>query len=150
MRLPRMMTRLFGNQGTRRSSVIANSAMVAAVILLVLAPLGFLDFRHYQPSRGTATLDQLVDSLPMTLKFAMVEQEGRSYVVWIGRPRGVTVSGPPVYVFDSTGKLVDRVYDAGESENKFVLDLYVAAFHAQGITPQEALRYCRGERAAVP
>jgi hypothetical protein len=75
--------------------------------------IGFWDFKRYQPPRCTLTVDQLVASLPETLRFALVEQGRRSYV---GRPPGVIRSGPPVYVFDSTGTLVDRVGDASDSD----------------------------------
>jgi hypothetical protein len=148
MQLPRMRKRGLAGQGSGRLRSIAGRAISAAMIVLLLAVVGFLDFRRYQPPRGTATVDQLVASLPETLKFAEVEQGGRSYVVWIGRPRGVIVSGPPVYVFDTTGTLVDRVGDAGDSDNKFVRELYIAASHAPGITAQEAVTYCRRSRMA--
>jgi hypothetical protein len=143
MLLSRMLMRGLGSQGSRPLRSIAGCVILAAMFVWFLNMFGFLDFRRYQPPRGTSTVDQLVAGLPETLKFAVVEEGGRSYVVWIGRPRGVIVSGPPVYVFDSIGTIVDRVFDAGESDNKFILRLYVAAFHAPGITPQEAVRYCR-------
>jgi hypothetical protein len=121
------------------------------IILLtfLLYVLGFFDFKRYQPPRGIATVDQLIANQPETLKFATVEQGGRHYVVWIGRPRGVVSSGPPVYVFDRTGNLVDKVGDAGDSDNKFVLALYGAALRKPGITNQEVTTYCRRNRAAV-
>jgi len=120
------------------------------VLVWFLNVVGFLDFRRYQPHRGTTTLDQLVASLPETLKFTLVEQGGRSYVVWIGRSRGVIVSGPPVYVFDSFGTLVDYVGDSGESDNKLVLGLYVTAIQAPGITAEEAVTLCRQRRTSPP
>jgi hypothetical protein len=144
----RMLKRGLGGQGSGRLRSIAGHAVLAAIFVWLFAVVGLLDFRRYQPPRGTSTVDRLVAELPETLKFAEVEQGGRPYVVWIGRPRGVIVSGPPVYVFDSTGTLVDRVGDAGDSDNKFVRELYVAAFHAPGITPQQAVRVCRQRRAA--
>jgi hypothetical protein len=150
MRFPRMMTQGLGSQGSGRWGVIAEYTIVAALSILALALVGFLDFRRYQPLRGTDTVDQLVARLPETLKFAVVEQGDRSYVIWIGKPRGMMTSGPPVYVFDSTGTIVDRVYDAGESDNKFVQGLYVKAFHAPTIMPQQAVSYCRQQRADFP
>ena len=92
------------------------------ILVFCLNTLGILNFRRYRPPRGTTTVGQLVASLPQTLKFALVQQGGSPYVVWIGKWSGAIVSGAPVYVFDSTGHLVDYVGDAGESDNKFVLD----------------------------
>lgn len=85
------------------SCPITHWAIAAGLWAWLLFTVGFLDFRHYQPDRGTSTIYQLVEELPKTYKFAVVEQGGRSYLVWIGKSRGVTVSGPPVYVFNSTG-----------------------------------------------
>ena len=145
-----MTTRWLGDQGSRGLWSIVGYGLSIIVLVWFLNVVGFLDFRQYQPPRGSATMDQLVASLPETLKFALVEQGGRPYVVWIGKPRGVIVSGPPVYVFDRSGTLVDYVGDAGESDNRFVLGLYVAAIHAPGITAEEAETFCRQRREGLP
>jgi hypothetical protein len=145
-----MMTRWLVNNGSKRLWSVLGYVAFTIGLVWFLNVAGFLDFRYYQPRRGTATIDQLVASLPETLKFAVVEQGGKTYVVWIGRPRGVIVSGPPVYVFDSTGYLVDHVGDAGDSDNMFVGGLYSAAFHAPTLSAQEALTYCRRNRTARP
>jgi hypothetical protein len=145
---PRILARWLHDQGSKRLWSGLGYAALIAVLLFDLWIIGFLDFRRYQPPRGTTTIDQLVASRSETLKFAVVEQGGKPYVVWIGRPRGATVSGPPVYVFDSKGTLVDWVGDSGDSDNWFVRDLHVAAFHTLGISAQEALTYCRRNRVA--
>lgn len=141
-----MTTKWLGDQGSRGFWSIVGYAVTVIVLVWFLNVVGFLGFRRYQPPRGTAALEQLVASLPETLKFALVEQGGRSYIVWIGRSRGVIVSGPPVYVFDSFGTLVDFVGDSGESDNKLVLGLYAAAIQAPGIAAQEAVTLCRHRR----
>jgi hypothetical protein len=144
------LTRGMGGLVSGRLKTIGEYAILVGVFLWCLLAVGFLDFKRYQPPRGTTTLDQLVASLPETLKFAVVEQGGKQYVVWIGRPRGAIVSGPPVYVFDSNGSLVDWVADSGDSDNTFVSGLHVAAFRAPGIPAQEALTYCHRNRTARP
>jgi hypothetical protein len=127
---------------------IGEYASCAVVVVWLLLIVGFLDFKRYQPPKGTTTIDQLVAELPETFKLAIVKNGVRSSVVWIGRPRGMIASGPPVWVFDETGNLVDRVYDVGEVHNTFVHGLYRRAFEAPAISPQEALDYCHGSRAA--
>jgi hypothetical protein len=133
---------------TRRFRKVVEYAFLAAVVLLWLRILGILTFNRYHPPEGTTTVDQLVAHLPETLKFALVEEGNRSYVVWVGRPSGALVSGPPVYVFDRTGALVDRVGDSGDSDNTFVRRLHAEACRAPAITPQEALAYCRRWKSA--
>ena len=146
----RMATRWLADRPSRWLWKLVEYAAVAIILSCLLALVGFLDFRRYHPPRDITTVDQLVASLPQTLKFALVNQGGTPYVVWIGRPRGVTVSGPPVYVFDGLGNIVDHVGDAGESDNKFVLELYVAAFHAPKATAEEAVTFCWQRRTGPP
>ncbi len=141
-----MSSERVGNQRLGRLRRFSEYALVTALLIVLLAAVGILNFRRYQPAQGVSTIDQLVARLPETLKFAVVEQGSRTYVVWVGRPRGVIASGPPVYVFDRAGTLVDRVYDTGESDNSFVKELHVRAFHAPAITPREAVNYCREAR----
>jgi len=143
-----VVPRRLGRGKTGRWPSIAESAICAACLCVPLALMGVIDFHRYQPSRDTTTIDRLVAELPETLKFAVVEHGDRPYVVWIGRPRGAIVSGPPVYVFDATGDLVDRTFDAGDSGSPFVHELHATAYSATGITAQEALDFCHPHRAA--
>jgi hypothetical protein len=144
-----LVPRSLGHKKSRRWPSIAECAICAASVCVPLALIGVIDFRCYQPSwETTTTIDLLVAELPETLKFAVVDRGGSSYVVWIGRSRGAIVSGPPVYVFDATGVLVDRTSDAGDSDNRFVLGLYSAAYAVPEITAQEAVDYCHQKRAA--
>jgi len=122
-------------------------AALAVTVLLWLDILGILKLGHHYPPEGTTTIDQLVADHPNTFKFAIVAEAGRTYVVWVGRPPGVLVSGPPVYVFDETGSLVDRVGNSGDSDNQFVGKLHASACLAPEITPREALAYCLKRRA---
>jgi hypothetical protein len=121
---------------------VAEGSILAFCFVVLGFLTGFLSFGTYQPPRGLKTLDQLAAHLPETLKFAVVTSDDRSFVVWIGRSRGVIVSGPPVYVFDQAGTLVDHVGDAGDSNNAFVGKLYGEAFQAAAISTDEAVAYC--------
>ena len=62
--------------------------------------------------------------------------------VWIGPARGSwnvfdVPSGPPCYVFDGSGRLVDWSHDVGDDHH---LDRYVqAARNAPSITVQQAM-----------
>jgi uncharacterized protein YigA (DUF484 family) len=68
------LTRGMGGLVSGRLKTIGEYAILVGVFLWCLLAVGFLDFKRYQPPRGTTTLDQLVASLPETLKFAVVEQ----------------------------------------------------------------------------
>jgi len=148
MQRPRIMTRWFNDARARRLWSVVEWPLTILLLAFLFHVLGIFDFKRYQPPHGIATVDELIANQPETLKFATVEHGGKHYVVWIGRPRGVLSSGPPVYVFDSTGNLVDKVGDAGDSNNKFVLGLYGVAFRKPGITHRDVAAYCRGNREA--
>ena len=102
-------------------------------------------FKRYMPPRGLSSLDELVAARPVTLKYAEVEKGKQQYIVWIGRASGASRSGPPVCVFDDRGRLVDWVGDAGDSDNRFVGELYGAAFRGPTITAEEALARTRSK-----
>jgi hypothetical protein len=142
-----VVPRRLGRKKSGRWPSIAESAICAASLCVPLALIGVIDFHRYQPSRDATTIDRLVAELPETLKFVVVEHGDRPYVVWIGRPRGAIVSGPPVCVFDATGALVDRTFDAGDSASPFVHELHATAYSAPGITAQKALDFCHPHRA---
>lgn len=147
-RLPTLLGRMM--RPGRLRSIVVEYTFVASALVFLLYAMGLLSFKRNQPPRGITSLDQLVAHLPETRKFALVERGGQSYVVWIGTTRGVIVSGPPVYVFDRAGTLVDRVGDVGDSYNPFVGESYSLAYRAPAITPEEALAYCRQRQAATP
>ncbi len=150
MKPQRMTTRWMGDRKPQRFLKIVKYTVAIIFLVCCLNTLGILRFRRYYPPRGTTTVDQLAACHPQTFKFALVEQGGSPYIVWIGEWSGAIASGAPVYVFDNTGKLVDYAGDAGESDNKFVLELYIAAIHAPGITAEEAVTYCRLRRTTPP
>ncbi len=134
-----------------RLRFIRQRLIEAAIIATMYAGLACmvcgLPFVRHQPDEGTTTIDQLVAHLPKTRKFAAVSKGGKVYVVWIGKVRGAMESGPPVYVFDSAGNLVDAVGDAGDSHNAFVGELYGEAFRSPAMTPSEAVAFCHRRRA---
>lgn len=137
---PRFWSGRFGKR-------ILDVVLITLILSLLLLSMGIISFQHFQPAKGTKSIDQLVADLPETLKFARVQQGPRDFIVWIGRPRGPTVSGPPVYVFDKTGVLVDYVSDAGDCSNTFVKQLYDEAFHSKEISSNEAIDFCtKGRR----
>lgn len=126
-----------------RRSCLLEGLIVMAILALLFLLIHGNPFANHYPREGLRTLEELVVDGPLTLKYAEVERDGRRYIVWIGRARGATVSGPPVYVFDETGRLLDRVGDAGESSNPFVGPLYGEAFNAPALTAEDALSRTR-------
>lgn len=100
-------------------------------------------WKRFMPPEGMETIDDLIARLPETYRFAAVEHDGQAYVVWVGRPRGVIVSGPPVCVFDAEGRLVDWSADTGDSTNRFVREMHALANQSKPIDAKDAAEFCR-------
>jgi hypothetical protein len=141
-----MVPRSLRHQESYRWRSIARSVVTSALVLFLLVLVLILDFQLHLPSRDTTSIDQLVDQDLSTFKYAIVEHGEHPYVVWIGPIRAPCASGPPVYVFDGTGGLVDRTSDVGEFVSPFVDQLYDVALDAPPITGEMALNYCRHNR----
>ncbi|WP_169975075.1 hypothetical protein [Tautonia rosea] len=127
---------------TRRQRLIEwgiTAVMLGILGLLIIGP----PWKQFMPPEGMETIDDLIAALPETYCFAAVEHEGMPYVVWVGRPRGPIVSGPPVCVFDTNGRLVDWSGDTGDSNNQFVREMHGLAFRSASISTDEAIARCR-------
>ncbi|WP_152050023.1 hypothetical protein [Tautonia marina] len=113
--------------------------MLGILGLLIIGP----PWKRFMPPEGMETIDDLIAVLPETYRFAAVEHDGTSYVVWVGRPRGPIVSGPPVCVFATNGRLVDWSGDTGDSNNQFVREMHARANQTDPISKDEAIAMCR-------
>jgi hypothetical protein len=93
-------------------------ALTVGAMLAIWLYLGYRESRRLLPPHGTDTLVKLAAAVRPTSKLAIVDDGGKRYFVWIGKLNVVTVSsGPPVYVFDASGKLIDHCDDDGETGN---------------------------------
>ena len=127
---------------TRRQRLIEwgiTAVMLGILSLLIIGP----PWKRFMPPEGMETIDDLIATLPETYCFAAVEHEGTPSVVWVGRPRGPIVSGPPVCVFDTNGYLVDWSGDTGDSNNQFAREMHGLAFRSDPISLDEAIAICR-------
>jgi hypothetical protein len=85
--------------------------------------------RGVRPPAGVATIEAFVRSMPAPQKLARVSRFDPVQYVWLG-PLSASwnlfsvPSGPPCYVFDGSGRLVDWSRDVGDDHH---LDRYVQA-----------------------
>jgi hypothetical protein len=91
------------------------------------------------PASGTETLASLASSPPPTEKLAVVDIEGKRYFVWIGTFNDPFDSGPPVYVFDGSGKLVNHSDDIGECDDPRLRSATTQTNPIPGISFKDAL-----------
>jgi hypothetical protein len=101
----------------------------------------YLATRRSRPPSRNCTLVELVERVPAPFRLAIVARSGEERLVWIGTiPRFTVRSGPPCYIFDRNGLMVDWCPEAGEGWSSDYLE--VAAFHEDPIPLSEALRWC--------
>jgi hypothetical protein len=71
----------------------------------------------------------------------MIDDQGARYFVWIGKARKVLLaSGPPVYVFDGSGKLVGRTIDVGDSANRQMRRYFQMGLEGREVSFPDALK----------
>jgi hypothetical protein len=101
-----------------------NSKRLISTLLVVAAIAAFgLAMDHYQRNKvtlpkGVVTLAEFAGRMPTPEKVIAFEKDGSSYFEVIGRPRPSfpsMPSGPPAYIFDSTGHISYWTGDVGDS-----------------------------------
>lgn len=105
--------------------------------------------RRIEPPTADCTVVELARKVSPPQRVAVVTQNGLERLVWIGHVPALTIrSGPPCYVFDERGRLIDWCSETGEgwrSEN-----LVAAAFEARPMSLEDALRWSAKEGAKEP
>ena len=92
------------------------------LVIAAVAGVGLALDRHQRnkvalPS-GVVTLAEFAARMPKPEKVIAFEKDGSSYFEVIGRPRPsfpTVPSGPPAYIFDSTGHISYWTIDVGDS-----------------------------------
>ena len=93
------------------------------------------------PAEGVDTLGGLAATSPPTSKLSIIDNQGARYFVWIGKARKVLLaSGPPVYVFDASGKLVGRSTDVGDSADRQMQRYFQMGLEGREVSFTDALK----------
>ncbi|HTU27044.1 MAG TPA: hypothetical protein VMF30_16675 [Pirellulales bacterium] len=133
---------------TEQASKLRRSWPTAALVLLAFGYLAYENFYtgYLTPPSPHCTLAELAGCVPAPVRLAFVTGQGATRLVWIGSiPRFAVRSGPPCYVFDTQGRLIDWRAETGEG---WSLDpLRIAAYDEPAISLDEALRRCNDSAA---
>ena len=119
--------------------------------LLIGGPSIWIWFAHAEQQRltppvGVDSLEDFAAVMPAPFQIAVVEQGGKSYVVWIGGiARWSLPSGRACYVFDETGKLVMWDTETGDAQPS--TNFMQLARPDKAVTLDEAVRFVRKHRA---
>jgi hypothetical protein len=97
--------------------------------------------RHIAPPSPKCTLFELSKKVPRPVRIAIVTRLGSERLVWVGPIPTLTIrSGPPCYIFDRNGILVDWCPETGEGWRSD--DLKIAAFREKALSLDEAFHWC--------
>jgi len=105
-----------------RSKKVFEISLLVAVLGVIGLPLGgaLIGNRYYIPHRFTprekaATIQQLEKDFDVKFQIRRVAAKGRDYILATAPMVGWAFpSGPPMYVFDSQGCLLDYTLDSGD------------------------------------
>jgi hypothetical protein len=115
-------------------------ATVVGLLVAYLALDMFTSYRMAPPSLG-CTVAELAAKLPPPRRLAVIATPAGKRMIWLGdTPWWVVRSGPPCYVFDARGRLVEWCHETGEGWHSD--GLAMAAWQAKPITMDEALQWC--------
>ncbi len=121
---------------------------VVFVILCGISVVGWLSLMLIErgrivPPRGVMSLTDFAVQMPAAKKFARIDLGGAPRFVWVGEQVAWAFrSGPPCYVFDSSGKLAEWDWETGSGQNTSALAQM--ALKAEPITVEQALAYILG------
>ena len=100
-------------------TIIKNVLLVLLVIVSIFCLAVFSEYLSYyavKPSSETITLTNFLNSKVRVRDVRKFEIENKTNTVVIGIPGLLSFpSGPPVYIFDEQGVLVDWCYDSGDA-----------------------------------
>ncbi len=126
-------------QSQRRGCVWTGLAVGIGVSVWLC--VGYQEAKYLVPAEGVDTLGGLAASPPPTHKLSVIDNQGARYFVWIGKARKVLLaSGPPVYVFNASGKLVGWSTDIGDSADRQMRRYFQMGIEGREISFTDALK----------
>jgi len=131
------------------------SPVIPVLVLALLAGFG-IGLSFYQRSklalpRHVDTLAKFSAEMPQPEKVIAFDMNGSSYVELIGRPPRFSLfpvpSGPPAYIFDSTGHISYWTIDVGDSTGYW--EDFQNRSNSREISIREALELVKGVKEGV-
>lgn len=125
---------------TKRMRSIPRPVLI--VVLLGCCGMGLAIYQKNKPSLpvNINTLSKFAAQMPKPARVILFEKDGSSYVEVIGHPTGFpnVPSGPPAYIFDSTGRVRYWTVDTGDSPAYW--EDWQGRSNSRDVSMQEALK----------
>jgi len=120
--------------------IIALIAMLGCFVAFMVR--GYIADYHIKPPDSKCTISELENKIGPPQHLAIIKNNNTQYLVWIGYVPSLTIrSGPPCYIFDERGKLVDWCSESGEGWP--LQNLVDNAFDTSPISLDEAIEWVK-------
>jgi hypothetical protein len=124
------------------TGLLVGLGCVLAVILALFVVMAVL-IAHWKESvaPGGDTLAECLQKMPEPARTEVFTQDGQDYLLLQGESQAFPrfPSGPPMYVFDRTGRLVDWTTDSGDDDAFW--KRWPSAAEGRAISREEMLRW---------
>ncbi len=133
--------------GCARGICLKKALITLAVVIILLGVWIFFAVLWYQSvTPGGPTLTEHLTKFPAPERQRAFTQDGQKYLVLDGalHPLPRFPSGPPLYIFDSSGLLADWTPDSGDSGDFF--KKWPGILDATRIEPLEFAKWQRAPR----
>lgn len=131
----------------RRVRLLRPLWLVVALLVCVVLYLAheYSANTRLMPPSAHATIVEVAEVVPAPIRIALVSHNGMQRMVWIGQIPPLTIrSGPPCYVFDERGELIDWRPATGEG---WQLDsLVTMAFQNRPLSVEDAVKWCESHK----
>ena len=119
---------------------------LAVLLVLFLAVPGYELWaaRGIALAFGVSSLNSFIEWQPGPQRAVVRERDGDRYLIVFGPLTGLLPSGPPAYVFDSSGALVDWARDSGDN-GEFESDWHPYGSSFQLVGGDDVQAWMRGE-----
>lgn len=120
------------------------TVLVVAACVCLFAAWIWAEHRHavaLRPPQGATNLAAFLQARPESGPISRFVHAGNAHIKVVGRPGGTGLSlpsGPPVYIFDTSGRLVDWCGDLGDNEE--FLRKWGGFSNATALAADEAIR----------
>lgn len=116
--------------------VLVGIPLLSVTTLLILSGQAY-DAKR--PPEDARSLEAFAAEMAPPAQLAMIEMDEATYFVWVGKQdRWFPGSGPPGYVFDRSGTLIDYSLDTGDDHH--ISAYMTASWKAQATTVAEAVQ----------
>ena len=132
----------------KRRKVIEFGIVIGCLIIPLVAwiLISSAERSRLTPPPTATTLQEFADCMPAPQHLAAINDAGDTRIIWIGHTAMWSLAmGPPCYVFDSKGTLIQWDWKTGEGDWLETTRFVAPGWQAKPMSVQEAIDSVGGE-----